>query len=147
MVGRTEHCTVDVFHRSVLARGNAGLPASLYNNSVKCMSVCLFVCVSVFFERSVPIGREIFRAVERGLPIGRETDRRSVPVGRGNGAFRLVGNRPIGTRSSSQLSKGVFLLVGRTEGFDWSGEQIVLIGRGNGAFSLVGYRPMRTRSS
>src|ERR1043165_4710237 len=35
-------------NRSVLARGDAGLPVSLYNNSVNCMSVCLCVCLSVF---------------------------------------------------------------------------------------------------
>src|ERR1043165_1751438 len=48
-----------------------------------------------------------------------------------HGAFRLVGNRPIGTRSSSEPSKGTFRLVGLR----------------NGAFELVGNRPIGTRSS
>src|ERR1043165_7327901 len=88
--------------------------------------VCVFVRVCVRFggKRSVPIGREptnrdaeFFGAVKRSLPIGRDADRRSVHIGRGNKAFRLVGNRPIGTWSSSVPSKGAFRLVGmRTDG-------------------------------
>ena len=101
------------------------------------MFVCLCVCVSVFWERSVPIGREptdrdaeflgavkrslligregdneFLGAVKRSLLIGREGDKESVPIGRGNGAFGLVGNRPIGTRSSDWLSNRAFRLVG-----------------------------------
>jgi hypothetical protein len=117
-------CSIYVFNHSVLARGNAGLPASLYNNSL--MYVCVCVCVSVrIFARSVPIGREptnrdaeFFGAVKRRLPIGREagpsywSGERSVPIG----------------REPTNHGRGV-LLSCQTERFDWTGERSVLIGR------------------
>jgi hypothetical protein len=95
------------------------------------MSVCLFVCLCVcFFQRSVPIGREptnrdaeFFGAVKGSIPIGRK--------------FWLVGNRPIGTRSFSELSKGAFRLVRGTKRSDWSGTDQSGHGVGQASTSLT----------
>ena len=89
---------------------------------------CQTECFDWTGERSVLIGRaptnqdvEFLTAVKRSLPIGRGNRASSlvcvcVSVFL-HAAFRLVGNRPIGTRSSSEPSKGAFRLVGmRTDG-------------------------------
>jgi hypothetical protein len=124
-------CSIYVFNHSVLARGNAGLPASLYNNSLMyvCLCVCLSVCLFFPTERSdwsgtdqsgrgVLSGCQMQRSDwsgERSVPIGREpTNRdaefltavkRSLPIGRGNRASSLVGNRPIKTLCAFALRR------------------------------------------
>ena len=98
-------------------------------------------------ERSVLIGRaptnqdaEFLAAVkkepfdwsgERSILIGRTptnqdakfvlATKRSALIGRANEAFRLVGHRPIRTRSLSGCQKGAFRLAERTKRSDWSG--------------------------
>jgi hypothetical protein len=88
-----------------------------------------------WWKEKVLIGREPTNQNQPGHGvIGCQTERfdwsgeRSVPIGRANGAFRLVGNRPIRVTEFFGWSgtdwNGV--LIGcQTERFDWSGEWTV----------------------
>ena len=85
----------------------------LKNNQSECR---VFNTLSLSLNTPSVLTRYFWRVTSRE-PTNQDAEfsaavKRSHPIGWGNEAFWLVGNRPITTWSSSQLSNGAFRLVG-----------------------------------
>src|ERR1043165_9003132 len=84
-------------------------------------------------KRSVLIGRWKEKVLIGREPTNQDKEfllavKRRVLIGRANGAFRLVGNRPIGITKLfgwSGTDRNGVLIGCQTERFDWSGELTV----------------------